>query len=187
MAKKSGISLTCNEWKILSFILIHSVLKCLGRQNVNGGLYQNGDWSNGFITAPEPLSPQQSCFYENYKRTFTCECPIPDMIFSLNFKLGKHLLDSGKEIREVHFRHCKELDVTLDLRSIDATNYPIHFRSINRVNVKGVIFEPRYSDRQELVLNFYNVDKLFFNELTVRGKSYFFLHDQLLVLSVYHA
>ena len=135
------------------------------------GLYQGGALENRLYDRySQPIVPQTSCFYENYKRTFTCECPNMEDVFSLDFRLGQHLLESGKEIRGVHFRHCNELDVRLNLREIDATNYPINFRSINLVNIKGISFEPRYSDRQELILNFYNVDKLFLNELTVRGK-----------------
>ena len=164
------VHLKFHVWTIAGFLLLHSVVICLARQTVNGGLYQGGEWNNGLYTEiSEPLIPETSCFYEHYKRTFTCECPNTDKKFSLDFKLGQHLLDSGKEIREVHFRHCSELDVTLNLRGIDATNYPITFRAIQKVNVKGVTFEPKYSDRQELVLHFYNVNKLFFNELTVRG------------------
>ena len=157
-------------WTLLVFLLLNSVVKCLGRQTHSGGIYQAKEWNREYPKKyAQPLIPQQSCFYDNYKRTFNCECSTNDMIASLNFKLGQHLLQSGKDIREVHFRHCNELDVTLDLSGIDATNYPIHFRSINRVDVKGIYFEPKYSDRQELQLNFYNVDKLFFNELTVQG------------------
>ena len=144
------------------------MVMCHGKQL---GLYQEGALNNGLYGRySQPIVPQTSCFYENYKRTFTCECPNMEDVFSLDFKLGQHLLESGKEIRGVHFRHCNELDVRLNLREIDATNYPINFRSINLVNIKGISFEPRYSDRQELILNFYNVDKLFLNELTVRGK-----------------
>lgn len=144
------------------------MVMCHGKQL---GLYQGGALENRLYDRySQPIVPQTSCFYENYKRTFTCECPNMEDVFSLDFKLGQHLLESGKEIRGVHFRHCNELDVRLNLREIDATNYPINFRSINLVNIKGISFEPRYSDRQELILNFYNVDKLFLNELTVRGK-----------------
>ena len=157
-------------WTILVFLFLYSTVTCLAFQMNNDNSYQSREWKNGiYVRTPEPLIPQTSCFYENYKRTFSCECPDTDKVFSLNFKLGQHLLDSGKEIREVHFRHCNELDVTLNLRGIDATNYPVKFRAINRVNIKGVTFEPKYSDRQQLELHFYNVDKLFFNELTVRG------------------
>ena len=59
-------------------------------------------------------------------RRTACECPNMEKIFSIDFKLGQHLLDSGKEIRGVNFRHCNELDVKLNLREIDATNYPIN-------------------------------------------------------------
>ena len=157
-------------WTLLVFLLMNSVVKCFGRQMRNGGTYQERGWNNAYHkTNAQVLVPQESCFYENYKRSLTCECTTTDMIASLDFKLGQHLLESGKDIREVHFRHCKELNVTLDYSGIDATNYPTHFRSIQHVNIKDISFEPRYSDRQELSLNFYNVDKLFFNELRVQG------------------
>ena len=175
MEKTVNVSAMCYLWVLIVFILIHLVADCCGYQSRKGGSHHGGNWMNEYNKIPaEPLKPQQSCFYEDYKRTFTCECPTTDnlMRFALNFKLGQHLLDSGKEIREVHIRHCNELDVALDLKGVDATNYPIHFRSINRVNFKGITFEPRYSDRQELVLNFYNVGRLFFNELSVRGNNH---------------
>ena len=160
--------LRTHTWTIFVFLLLYSTATCLAFQSDNS--YQSREWNNGlYVKTPEPLIPETSCFYENYKRTFSCECPNTDKVFSLDFKLGQHLLDSGKEIREVHFRHCNKLDVTLNLRGVDATNYPIKFRAINLVNIKGVTFEPKYSDRQELRLHFYNVDKLYFNELTVRG------------------
>ena len=153
---------------IVAFLMLQYMVMCHAKQL---GLYQGGALENRLYDRySQPIVPQTSCFYENYKRTFTCECPNMEDVFSLDFRLGQHLLESGKEIRGVHFRHCNELDVRLNLREIDATNYPINFRSINLVNIKGISFEPRYSDRQELILNFYNVDKLFLNELTVRGK-----------------
>ena len=158
------------QYAVVLLILQYAAI-CLGEQSMNSGIYSGAELSNGLYDRyPQPIVPQTSCFYENYKRTFTCECPNTDEIFSIDFKLGQHLLESGKEVRGVHFRHCNELDVKLNLRGIDATNYPVNFRSINKVNIKGITFEPRYSDRQELVLHFYNVDKLYFNELTVRGK-----------------
>ena len=150
---------------IVVFLILQGVTVCFGKQMYQGGALDNDLYDR----YAEPIIPQTSCFYENYKRTFTCECPNMEKIFSIDFKLGQHLLDSGKEIRGVNFRHCNELDVKLNLREIDATNYPINFRSINFVNIKGIIFEPRYSDRQELILDFYNVEKLHLNELTVRG------------------
>ena len=155
-----------NTRYMVAFLILQCMVSCLGKQMYQGGALDN----DLYHRYSEPLVPQTSCFYENYKRTFTCECPNMENVFSIDFKLGQHLLESGKEIRGVHFRHCNELDVKLNLREIDATNYPINFRSINFVNIKGIIFEPRYSDRQELILDFYNVEKLYLNELTVRGK-----------------
>merc|ERR1719412_321622 len=90
------------------------------------------------------------------------------MISSVDFKLGQFVSQSRNDIREVYFQNCHELDVIIDLRDIDATLVPIHFRKINRVDIKNISFEPRYSDRQELELDFYNVDQLIFNELTVQ-------------------
>ena len=109
-------------------------------------------------------------YYEDYKRSFTCECPNSERLFSIDFELGQHILETGKEIREILFKHCNQLDVKLNLTGIDAMNYPIRFRSIGIVNFKGIVFEPRFSDSQELMLNFYNVHKLLIKDLNVRGK-----------------
>ena len=172
---------------VVVLLILQYAATCIGEQN--SGIYSGAEFRNGLYDRyPQPIVPQTSCFYENYKRTFTCECPNMDEIFSIDFKLGQHLLESGKEIRGVHFRHCNELDVKLNLRGIDATNYPLNFRSINLVHIKGITFEPRYSDRQELVLHFYNVDKLYLNELTVRGKcitiSYVLSIRKMLITSI---
>lgn len=42
--------------------------------------------------------------------------------------------------------------MTLDLRQVDATDFPVHFEQIGKVEIEKIMFEPKYSDRQELQL-----------------------------------
>ena len=163
-------------WKLSIVLLACATVQCQGRQ-VGGGNYQptrgNTPYNRNYNI--KRIDPNSNCFYEPYKRSFTCSCPESGMISSVDFKLGQFVSQSRNDIREVYFQNCHELDVIIDLRDIDATLVPIHFRKINRVDIKNISFEPRYSDRQELELDFYNVDQLIFNELTVQGKSHFLL------------
>ena len=48
----------------------------------------------------------------------------------------------------MHLEYCRELHVTLDLTQVDATNFPVHFKAVRKVNIERIVFEPRYSDTQ---------------------------------------
>ena len=176
MTKKGGIMATFRSqmiWKLSIVLLTCAVVKCLGRQTGRRkyqGIGADTTYNNQNYRNMKRIDPNSNCFYEPYKRSFTCSCPENGMISSVDFKLGQYVSQSRNDIREVYFQHCHELDVNIDLKNIDATLVPIHFRKINRVVIKNIAFEPRYSDRQELELDFYNVDQLIFNELTVQGK-----------------
>ena len=171
MAHKSQIKPGIRRWKLLLILLTSSVIECFGR-GVSSGQYQDstnfGDYRRR--NNIHRLVPTESCYYQNYRKTLTCACPRTDSISSLEFKLGQYISRSGKDIREFHLKDCTQLYVNLDLRGVDATNVPIYFKAIQRVEFKSVSFEPKYSDRQELELNFYNVDQLLFNNLAVQGK-----------------
>ena len=78
-----------------------------------------------------------------------------------------YVFNAGNEIREVHLQQCRELLMTLDLRQVDATNFPVHFKQMRKVEIEKIMFEPKFSDRQELQLEFYNVEQLLFNKIFV--------------------
>ena len=58
--------------------------------------------------------------------------------------------------------------MTLDLTQVDATNFPVHFKAVRKVNIERIVFEPRYSDIQELQVVLENVDRLNVNNIAVK-------------------
>ena len=107
-----------------------------------------------------PLVPQQSCYYESYSKRLACVCKNMDMAASLDLRVGYFVYNSGNEIREVQLRQCQRLSVRLDLTGVDSTNIPIHFQAIEHLEIVDIIFEPQFQNRQELELNFNNVQML---------------------------
>ena len=123
---------------------------------------------NGDFQSLKKLIPSQSCYYQAYNKCLTCNCDNTETSATLDFELGYYVINSGDDIREVRVAQCQELRVRLDLRGVDATNVPIHFRSIGRLDFESISFEPSYSHYQELELNFHNVERLHFNEINVQ-------------------
>ena len=113
------------------------------------------------------LIMQQSCWYQEYNKRLTCKCDSTDTQAKLYLRMKYYVFKRGNEIRSVHLEQCKALLVELDLRDVDATNFPIHFRAITKVEVERIAFEPKYSDRQELQLVFNNVEQVLFQNLFV--------------------
>lgn len=75
-----------------------------------------------------PLIMQQSCYYQEYNKRLTCKCEGWDTRAYLYLRMKYYVFKRGNEIRSVHLEHCEELLISLDLRDVDATNFPIHFR-----------------------------------------------------------
>ncbi|XP_059099474.1 uncharacterized protein LOC131893450 [Tigriopus californicus] len=113
------------------------------------------------------LSPQESCYYQGYNKKLICVCNSTDTSAYLHLRMKYYEFSEGNEIQEVRIQQCKELLVRLDLRGVDATKAPIHFRQIRKVKIEKIMFEPRYSVSQELELVFDNVEELLFEDLFV--------------------
>lgn len=113
------------------------------------------------------LIMQQSCYYQEYNKRLTCKCQSTDTSAYLNLRMKYYVFRRGNEIRSVHLEQCNELLVSLDLRDVDATNFPVHFRAVRKVEIEKIVFEPKYSDRQELQLVFNNVETVRFENLFV--------------------
>jgi hypothetical protein len=113
------------------------------------------------------LIPQQSCYYQQYNKRLTCKCAKTDSAVKLHLRMKYYVFNQGNEIKSVHLEHCKELHVTLDLTEVDATKFPVHFRAVRHVNIEKIVFEPRYSDRQELEIVLENVERLDFDSVFV--------------------
>lgn len=113
------------------------------------------------------LSPQESCYYQGYNKKLICVCNSTDTSAYLHLRMKYYEFSEGNEIQEVRIQQCKELLVRLDLRGVDATKAPIHFRQIRKVKIEKIMFEPRYSVYQELELVFDNVEELLFEDLFV--------------------
>ena len=106
------------------------------------------------------LVPQESCYYQRYNQRLTCKCAKTDSAVRLNLRMKYYVFNQGNEIKSVHLEYCRELHVTLDLTQVDATNFPVHFKAVRKVNIERIVFEPRYSDTQELEVVLENVDVL---------------------------
>lgn len=88
---------------------------------------------------------------------------------SLDLKLSYYVYNRpGPEFRMVYIQHCNELFVRLDFRGVDATNYPVYFRSLQKLHIEAVNFEQIYTSYQELSLHFYNVQEISFTNLFVQ-------------------
>ncbi|TRY69502.1 hypothetical protein TCAL_14241 [Tigriopus californicus] len=74
------------------------------------------------------LSPQESCYYQGYNKKLICVCNSTDTSAYLHLRMKYYEFSEGNEIQEVRIQQCKELLVRLDLRGVDATKAPIHFR-----------------------------------------------------------
>ena len=106
------------------------------------------------------LLPQESCYNQRYNQRLTCKCAKMDSAVRLNLRMNHYVFNQGNEIKSVHLEHCPELHVTLDLTQVDATNFPVHFKAVGKVNIEQIVLEPRYSDTQELEIVLENVDVL---------------------------
>ena len=82
------------------------------------------------------MIPQQSCYYQGYNHRLTCNCNSTDTAAYLHLKMKYYVSDRNpdNDIRAVYLQQCKELVVVLDLQRVDATRFPIHFKSIMKVN-----------------------------------------------------
>ena len=120
--------------------------------------------SEAAISAERPplsdMVPQESCYYQRYNQRLTCKCAKTDSAMRLNLRMKYYVFNQGNEIKSVHLEYCRELHVTLDLTQVDATNFPVHFKAVRKVNIERIVFEPRYSDTQELEIVLENVDVL---------------------------
>ena len=67
--------------------------------------------------------------------------------------------------------------VQLDFRDVDATNFPVYFRSLQKLHIETIDLEPGYRNRQELQLNFYNVQQIYLDNLQVS----IYLYTELIV------
>ena len=113
------------------------------------------------------MIPQQSCYFQSYNNRLTCKCNSTDTSALLDLKMKYYVFDAGNEIRSVHLSYCKEIIIILDLKEVDATDFPFHFKAVRKVTFKEINFEPKYSDRQELQLAFDNVEILQFKKIFV--------------------
>lgn len=86
---------------------------------------------------------------------------------SLDLRVSYYVYNSGSEIRMIYIQHCNELFVRLDFHGVDSTNYPVFFRSLQKLHIEVINFEPNYQNRQELQLNFYNVQEINMNNLVI--------------------
>ena len=104
-----------------------------------------------------------------YDMKLTCRCDQMESAASLDLKLAYYVYNRpGPEFRMVYIQHCSELYVRLDFRGVDATNFPIYFRSLQKLHIEAINFEPIYRDRQELQLHFYNVQQISLEDLFIQ-------------------
>ena len=87
---------------------------------------------------------------------------------SLDLKLSYYVYNRGPEFRMVYIQHCNELFVRLDFRDVDATNFPVYFKSLQKLHIETINLEPTYADRQTLQLSFYNVQQISLENLVVQ-------------------
>lgn len=97
----------------------------------------------------------------------TCNCNNPEASAFLDLHMTYYTFESGKEIRSVLLKSCKQLLVNLDLTSVDASDVIIRFHAIREVKIEQIQFEPQFSDTQELQLEFNNVEKLWLDNLFI--------------------
>ena len=87
---------------------------------------------------------------------------------SLNLRLSDYVYNRNtREFRHIYIQHCNQLYVRLDFGDVDATNFPVYFRSLQELHIETINLESSYKDRQELQLNFYNVQQIFLDNLHV--------------------
>ena len=98
----------------------------------------------------------------------TCTCEDMASAASLDLKMSYYVFNRSPNIRMVYIQHCSELYVRLDFRGVDSTNFPVYFRSLQKLHIEDIIFEPTYNRRQELQLNFYNVQEILMRNLMVQ-------------------
>ena len=92
------------------------------------------------------MIPQQSCYYQGYNHRLTCNCNSTDTAAYLHLKMKYYVSDRNpdNDIRSVYLQQCKELVVTLDLQRVDATRFPIHFKSIMKVTIFLILYSFTY-------------------------------------------
>ncbi len=87
------------------------------------------------------MIPQQSCYYQSFNKRLTCNCNSTDTAAHLHLKMKYYVSaergQRANEISSVFLQQCRELLVVLDLQGVDATRFPIHFRSIMKVSKKA--------------------------------------------------
>ena len=75
----------------------------------------------------------------------------------ISFDLSKFFLTFKMFIlffyREVQLRQCRKLSIRLDFTGVDSTHYPIHFQSIEQLDIEYISFEPRYQVRKKHSIN----------------------------------
>lgn len=99
----------------------------------------------------------------------TCRCDSMEKTASLDLKLAYYVYNRpGPEFRMVYIQHCSELYIRLDFRGVDATNFPVYFRSLQKLHIEAINLEQTYTDRQELQLHFYNVQQIHLSNLIVQ-------------------
>ncbi len=80
------------------------------------------------------MIPQQSCYYQAWNKRLTCNCNSTDTAAFLHLKMKYYVTGrDSADISAVYLQQCKELVVILDLNKVDASMFPIHFRSIMKV------------------------------------------------------
>jgi len=114
------------------------------------------------------LLPTQSCYVTEYNMQLTCTCENMESAASLDLKMSYYVFQRSPNIRMVYIQHCSELYVRLDFRGVDSTNFPVYFRSLQKLHIEEILFEPTYDNRQELQLNFYNVQEILMKNLMVQ-------------------
>eukprot|EP00096_Caligus_rogercresseyi_P011257 TRINITY_DN4375_c0_g1_i1.p2 TRINITY_DN4375_c0_g1~~TRINITY_DN4375_c0_g1_i1.p2 ORF type:complete len:369 (+),score=96.99 TRINITY_DN4375_c0_g1_i1:132-1238(+) len=112
-----------------------------------------------------PLIPEQSCLFAGYNGELTCTCASNSNDVSLDIPFSSYT--SRFIIQRVLIKQCNRIKVSLDLRGLQAGGFPVIFKSIRSVDVEELIFDPSYNNRQELRLEFDNVESFRLNGLDV--------------------
>ena len=65
----------------------------------------------------------------------TCTCENMESAASLDLKMSYYVFQRSPNIRMVYIQHCSELYVRLDFRGVDSTNFPVYFRSLQKLHI----------------------------------------------------
>ncbi|XP_040580814.1 uncharacterized protein [Lepeophtheirus salmonis] len=141
--------------KIIGIYLLLTLLH--GSQGATNGTEELDSFSQ--------LIPQRSCSYSSYNGHLTCACDSIEMNVTLNIQFINYTRDSN--VKKVIIKQCNRLHISLDFRKLQAGSFPIIFKSIRRVEIQNIIFDPMYKNRQELELDFNNIETFEFNGIFV--------------------